>query len=294
MSTKFAKELLEVDAGLLVEVRDRSRDPGSPRSPAAEFVATSSKSPSSRTSTRTCTRSKQCSRRWTKAGSTSCGASATSSATGRSRTSASRSSKERVVDLPRGQSRSGRAREDLARDVRRRGRRRGRVDARGAGRARTCVSNDARSKRGHDRRGALSRQPTRSGVGLRAHRRRRAMDGRRHHRPARPRRPQPRRARARRGRHRGSRRPAAAGTTLDLGAARRLLNPGSVGQPRDGDPRAAWLEVDISAGRATFRRTDYPVERTQTEMRDLDLPEVLAARLNTACRSTPREMGLHG
>jgi hypothetical protein len=52
-----------------------------------------------------------------------------------------------------------------------------------------------------------------------------------------------------------------------------------VGQPRDGDPRAAWLEVDISAGRATFRRTDYPVERTQTEMRDLDLPEVLAARL---------------
>ena len=38
---------------------------------------------------------------------------------------------------------------------------------------------------------------------------------------------------------------AAAGTTLDLAAARRLLNPGSVGQPRDGDPRAAWLEVDF-------------------------------------------------
>jgi diadenosine tetraphosphatase ApaH/serine/threonine PP2A family protein phosphatase len=72
---------------------------------------------------------------------------------------------------------------------------------------------------------------------------------------------------------------AAAGTTLDLAAARRLLNPGSVGQPRDGDPRAAWLEVDTSAGRATFRRTDYPVERTQAEMRELDLPEVLAARL---------------
>ena len=72
---------------------------------------------------------------------------------------------------------------------------------------------------------------------------------------------------------------AAAGTTLDLAAARRLLNPGSVGQPRDGDPRAAWLEIDISAGRATFRRTDYPVERTQSEMRDLALPEVLAARL---------------
>jgi diadenosine tetraphosphatase ApaH/serine/threonine PP2A family protein phosphatase len=72
---------------------------------------------------------------------------------------------------------------------------------------------------------------------------------------------------------------AAAGTTLDLAAARRLLNPGSVGQPRDGDPRAAWLEVDFSSGRATFRRTDYPVGQTQSEMRELGLPEVLAARL---------------
>jgi diadenosine tetraphosphatase ApaH/serine/threonine PP2A family protein phosphatase len=72
---------------------------------------------------------------------------------------------------------------------------------------------------------------------------------------------------------------AAAGTALDLAAARRLLNPGSVGQPHDGDPRAAWLEVDFSSGRATFRRTDYPVERTQSEMRELGLPEVLAARL---------------
>ena len=72
---------------------------------------------------------------------------------------------------------------------------------------------------------------------------------------------------------------APAGTVLELGRVRRLLNPGSVGQPRDGDPRAAWLEIDIAAGRATFRRTIYPVERTQAEMRDVGLPEVLAARL---------------
>ena len=72
---------------------------------------------------------------------------------------------------------------------------------------------------------------------------------------------------------------AAAGTTLDLAAARRLLNPGSVGQPRDGDPRAAWLELDDTVGRATFRRTSYPVERTQAEMREHGLPEVLATRL---------------
>jgi predicted phosphodiesterase len=74
---------------------------------------------------------------------------------------------------------------------------------------------------------------------------------------------------------------APAGTTLELGTVRRLLNPGSVGQPRDGDPRAAWLEIDNDAGRATFRRTEYPVERTQAEMRDVGLPEVLAARLAT-------------
>jgi diadenosine tetraphosphatase ApaH/serine/threonine PP2A family protein phosphatase len=72
---------------------------------------------------------------------------------------------------------------------------------------------------------------------------------------------------------------AAAGTRVELGAVRRILNPGSVGQPRDGDSRAAWLEIDDNAGWATFRRTEYPVERTQAEMREAGLPEVLAARL---------------
>jgi len=72
---------------------------------------------------------------------------------------------------------------------------------------------------------------------------------------------------------------ATPGTTLDLTTARRLLNPGSVGQPRDGDPRASWLEVDFETARATFRRTVYPVEQTQAEMRELGLPEALAARL---------------
>jgi diadenosine tetraphosphatase ApaH/serine/threonine PP2A family protein phosphatase len=73
--------------------------------------------------------------------------------------------------------------------------------------------------------------------------------------------------------------PAPAGTRLALGELRRLLNPGSVGQPRDGDPLAAWLEIDFGTGRATFRRTDYPVERTQAEMREVGLPEALALRL---------------
>ena len=72
---------------------------------------------------------------------------------------------------------------------------------------------------------------------------------------------------------------ADAGKRVDLGGPRRLLNPGSVGQPRDGDPRAAWLEVDKGSGWATFRRTAYPVELTQGEMREQGLPEILAERL---------------
>jgi len=70
-----------------------------------------------------------------------------------------------------------------------------------------------------------------------------------------------------------------AGTEVDLDGRRWLLNPGSVGQPRDGDPRAAWLALDLDAGRATFNRVAYPVERTQEEIRERGLPETLAARL---------------
>ncbi len=69
------------------------------------------------------------------------------------------------------------------------------------------------------------------------------------------------------------------GMNIDLGGPRRLFNPGSVGQPRDGDPRAAWLEIDNEERRATFRRTSYPVELTQAEIREQGLPEILAERL---------------
>ena len=72
---------------------------------------------------------------------------------------------------------------------------------------------------------------------------------------------------------------APGGTEVDLGRGRFLLNPGSVGQPRDGDPRAAWLSIDADAKRASFRRVPYPIERTLAEMRERDLPEPLAARL---------------
>jgi predicted phosphodiesterase len=69
------------------------------------------------------------------------------------------------------------------------------------------------------------------------------------------------------------------GVEIDLAAAQHLLNPGSVGQPRDGDPRAAWIVIDADSRRATFRRTEYPIEQTQAEMRELGLSPALAERL---------------
>jgi diadenosine tetraphosphatase ApaH/serine/threonine PP2A family protein phosphatase len=69
------------------------------------------------------------------------------------------------------------------------------------------------------------------------------------------------------------------GTEVDFSAGRWLVNPGSVGQPRDGDPRAAFLMLDLAASRASFRRVPYPVERTQEEIREKGLPDALADRL---------------
>jgi len=71
---------------------------------------------------------------------------------------------------------------------------------------------------------------------------------------------------------------APGGTEVEL-EGRWLLNPGSVGQPRDGDPRAAWLLLDLGRRFAAFHRVPYPVEQTQSEMRDRRLPELLASRL---------------
>jgi predicted phosphodiesterase len=70
-----------------------------------------------------------------------------------------------------------------------------------------------------------------------------------------------------------------AGSELDVSSGEWLLNPGSVGQPRDGDPRAAYLVLDLDAKRALFRRVAYPIERTQEEIRARGLPEALAGRL---------------
>jgi diadenosine tetraphosphatase ApaH/serine/threonine PP2A family protein phosphatase len=69
------------------------------------------------------------------------------------------------------------------------------------------------------------------------------------------------------------------GDHVDFAEERFLLNPGSVGQPRDGDPRAAFLVVDTDARFAEFHRIPYDVERTQAEIREAGLPGILAQRL---------------
>jgi diadenosine tetraphosphatase ApaH/serine/threonine PP2A family protein phosphatase len=68
-------------------------------------------------------------------------------------------------------------------------------------------------------------------------------------------------------------------TLLDLGGGRWLINPGSVGQPRDGDPRAGWLELDTSAETARFHRVRYDVERAAASISAAGLPRRLADRL---------------
>ena len=59
-----------------------------------------------------------------------------------------------------------------------------------------------------------------------------------------------------------------------------LLNPGAVGQPRDGDPRAAYAIADTMARRVDLFRVSYPIESTQAKIMDAGLPEVLAQRLS--------------
>jgi len=72
---------------------------------------------------------------------------------------------------------------------------------------------------------------------------------------------------------------AEGGRELDVSEGRWLLNPGSVGQPRDGDPRAAWLELDTDGWRATYRRIEYDIDGAAAAIREAGLPSLLADRL---------------
>jgi diadenosine tetraphosphatase ApaH/serine/threonine PP2A family protein phosphatase len=69
------------------------------------------------------------------------------------------------------------------------------------------------------------------------------------------------------------------GTTHDISQSEWLINPGSVGQPRDGDPRAAWLLLDVEQWTAEWRRVEYPVEKAAAAIEAAGLPVNLGERL---------------
>ena len=65
----------------------------------------------------------------------------------------------------------------------------------------------------------------------------------------------------------------------DLSGGQWMVNPGGVGQPRDGDPRAAWLLLDTETWKATWRRVEYPIDEAAAAIEEAGLPRVLAERL---------------
>ena len=68
--------------------------------------------------------------------------------------------------------------------------------------------------------------------------------------------------------------------SMALPGGRLMLNPGSVGQPRDGDPRSSYAVLDLAGATVTFRRVSYDIARTQQLMRERQLPSWLVERLS--------------
>lgn len=67
---------------------------------------------------------------------------------------------------------------------------------------------------------------------------------------------------------------------VELGPGRVIINPGSVGQPRDGNPQASYVLLDGDALTVEHRRVPYPIEETQAKMLKYDLPARLIVRLS--------------
>ncbi|HLB44002.1 MAG TPA: metallophosphoesterase family protein [Candidatus Limnocylindrales bacterium] len=71
----------------------------------------------------------------------------------------------------------------------------------------------------------------------------------------------------------------AADASYEFDDERLIVNPGSVGQPRDGDPRASAMILDTDARSLEWRRVAYPIEQVQKLMAQVALPVRLIARL---------------
>ena len=69
-------------------------------------------------------------------------------------------------------------------------------------------------------------------------------------------------------------------SSVAIGHHRYLVNPGSVGQPRDGDWRAAFAVWDVDGGYIELCRTEYPVQQTQEKMSRAEWPPYLVERLS--------------
>lgn len=69
------------------------------------------------------------------------------------------------------------------------------------------------------------------------------------------------------------------GDVISLKGSKVLINPGSVGQPRDNNPKAAWGILDTGKKEFTFYRTTYDYAKTQTKMRDLGFSDFLIERI---------------
>ena len=67
---------------------------------------------------------------------------------------------------------------------------------------------------------------------------------------------------------------------VEVGEAKLIANPGGVGQPRDGDPQAAYAVYDSESRILQWKRVAYPIEMTQRRMREAGLPERLVERLD--------------
>lgn len=67
--------------------------------------------------------------------------------------------------------------------------------------------------------------------------------------------------------------------TFEMGKERQIINPGSVGQPRDGDARAAYAIIDTEANTLQHFRVEYAISQVQETMRRYNLPPRLIARL---------------
>ena len=76
--------------------------------------------------------------------------------------------------------------------------------------------------------------------------------------------------------------PISYGEPIEIRDAYYLINPGSVGQPRDGDRRAAYAIMNVRESSITYHRVDYDVIAVQREMQRAGIPDILVERLGTA------------